>query len=70
MGLVRRIRTHPTCPSKHTQYGEAQRHLEAHQGEPSLLLSLAYVLAQTTPDQACAKHCVNIHFARTILRLN
>lgn len=54
MGLVRRIRTHPTCPSKHTQYGEAQRHLEAHQGEPSFLLSLAYVLAQTTPDQACA----------------
>lgn len=35
------------------QYGEAQRHLEAHQEEPSFLLALAYVLAQTTPDQAC-----------------
>ncbi len=33
------------------QYGEAQRHLEAHQEDPSFLLALAYVLAQTTPEQ-------------------
>lgn len=39
-----------SCPIPQ-QYGEAQRHLEAHQGDPSFLLALAYVLAQTTPDQ-------------------
>ena len=49
--LFGRIRPHPACPQNNPQYGEAQRHLEAHQEEPSFLLALAYVLAQTTPDQ-------------------
>lgn len=33
------------------QYAEAQRHLEAHQGDSAFLLSLAYVLARTTREQ-------------------
>ncbi|GAB5035916.1 transportin-1 isoform x3 [Nannochloropsis oceanica] len=37
----------PTNP----QYLEAQRHLEAHEGDAQFLLSLAYVLARTTRDQ-------------------
>ena len=33
------------------KYLEAQRHLEAHQGDAQFLLSLAYVLARTTREQ-------------------
>lgn len=40
------------------QHAEAQRHLEAHQEEPSFLLALAFILAQTTQDQARGSICV------------
>lgn len=48
-GLALTTRTHST--DRPPQYAEAQRHLEAHQEEPSFLLALAFILAQTTQDQ-------------------
>jgi hypothetical protein len=50
------------------QFGEAQRHLEAHGSDPNFLLCLAYILAQTTSAQVRPDICSSASHAGVLKR--